>query len=648
MDPTRTSPSLAVFSCPELCHIIALSLKQTDLYSCLLVNKTLSKNMFSYLWRHITFSDFGPYYSELYVHDALEKGQRLSEQEQEQEMQGRSQAGGDSDMRDKGKDKYGKLSAGTTASLDSQQPQESPTFERQERRVRPQERLFGKMTNPWTVPEELQDASDLYFPFSPPYNQLVKHGHLVETLTLEWDEGLDFLMDAEMEALSESKQEEPPGLMQSRIYIRLMEQCRNVRVLKVVTRNPELPYRPPSWALCGTAMMAIHCARERRLVAKDGALAKVIVAAGRLGVGPQSSSSSRIENVDALSDDERAPLGLGIREFHLSGSCGFSRESFKALICAFSPPPPAVSSTQSHSHPRPRPQLRVLDISACEFIQSDQMRTLVTLLPGLRVVDFRCRQHLLALLPDSGLKYGYGYGNLWQADEDDPVRARMKGRHEEGRWACQDSLRVLRIGVKEAHMRNEVVDLSPFTPAPASGTGASTIPPPMSNSKPGGPFDVLTSLAYPACFGWFYDHIARLVNLRELCLVSVKDPSKHRRVTTAVRLTLEEGLDRWSGLKELEVLDVEYLQHQIGVEEVQWMVEHWPRLRVIRGLVFEEDTVDKNADVGMEAEEDEKGSAAWSEGVRWLKMTRPDIELPVLKKRWRGANLFDFTDEEYL
>ena len=106
-------------------------------------------------------------------------------------------------------------------------------------------------------------------------------------------------------------------------------------------------------------------------------------------------------------------------------------------------------------------------------------------------------------------------------------------------------------------------------------------------------------------------------------------------VTRELQFTVEEGLGRLEGLKRLkrlEILDVEYLKHQIGIVEVQWMVKHWPMLNVIRGLIFEEDTEKgrEGEDVEM-MEGKEKGR---SEGVRWLKMARPDIELSVLDKRW--------------
>lgn len=49
-------------------------------------------------------------------------------------------------------------------------------------------------------------------------------------------------------------------------------------------------------------------------------------------------------------------------------------------------------------------------------------------------------------------------------------------------------------------------------------------------------------------------------------------------------LTLESGLALLSGLKELRVLDVRKTAHNIGVEELEWMHQNWPKLERIRGL----------------------------------------------------------------
>ncbi|KAF9541530.1 hypothetical protein EC957_002966 [Mortierella hygrophila] len=51
-----------------------------------------------------------------------------------------------------------------------------------------------------------------------------------------------------------------------------------------------------------------------------------------------------------------------------------------------------------------------------------------------------------------------------------------------------------------------------------------------------------------------------------------------------LELTLASGLDKLKTLKKLEVFGFEGCNHRIGHEELEWMVEAWPRLKEMRGL----------------------------------------------------------------
>lgn len=51
-----------------------------------------------------------------------------------------------------------------------------------------------------------------------------------------------------------------------------------------------------------------------------------------------------------------------------------------------------------------------------------------------------------------------------------------------------------------------------------------------------------------------------------------------------LELSLASGLDRLSTLTKLEVFGFESVDHRIDEEELSWMAEKWPRLRVMRGL----------------------------------------------------------------
>ncbi|KAG0289889.1 hypothetical protein BGZ96_006639 [Linnemannia gamsii] len=51
-----------------------------------------------------------------------------------------------------------------------------------------------------------------------------------------------------------------------------------------------------------------------------------------------------------------------------------------------------------------------------------------------------------------------------------------------------------------------------------------------------------------------------------------------------LELSLASGLDRLATLDKLEVFGFESVDHRIDEEELQWMAERWPRLRIMRGL----------------------------------------------------------------
>ncbi|KAG0280985.1 hypothetical protein BGZ96_001336 [Linnemannia gamsii] len=91
-----------------------------------------------------------------------------------------------------------------------------------------------------------------------------------------------------------------------------------------------------------------------------------------------------------------------------------------------------------------------------------------------------------------------------------------------------------------------------------------------------------------------YERLARFKNLEELFLghgtmVETRhgaDYDKHREdyQYECLEMTLKSGLDQLKGLKNLQVLDVQRMEQRIGLKEVQWMTQNWPKLREIRGL----------------------------------------------------------------
>ncbi|KAG0266789.1 hypothetical protein BG011_000841 [Mortierella polycephala] len=75
-----------------------------------------------------------------------------------------------------------------------------------------------------------------------------------------------------------------------------------------------------------------------------------------------------------------------------------------------------------------------------------------------------------------------------------------------------------------------------------------------------------------------------------------------------VEFSLKSGLDLLRGLKELKVLNLDRLHTRIGLNEVQWMVKEWPKLKKVVGLVVHGEKVPKH--------------------VQWLYDNHPEIALP--------------------
>lgn len=55
----------------------------------------------------------------------------------------------------------------------------------------------------------------------------------------------------------------------------------------------------------------------------------------------------------------------------------------------------------------------------------------------------------------------------------------------------------------------------------------------------------------------------------------------------SLEMSIESGLEELGVLKEIRELDLRLINHKITVRELEWMVEHWPKLRTVKGLVQE-------------------------------------------------------------
>ncbi|KAF8980849.1 hypothetical protein BGZ46_003628 [Entomortierella lignicola] len=90
-----------------------------------------------------------------------------------------------------------------------------------------------------------------------------------------------------------------------------------------------------------------------------------------------------------------------------------------------------------------------------------------------------------------------------------------------------------------------------------------------------------------------YDRLARLTKLEKLWLGhfaslyrsdAIKHDQSQMYQVECLEMSLNSGLERLKGLKELEELSLAYMNTRIGMDEIRWMAENWPKLRIIRGL----------------------------------------------------------------
>ncbi|KAK3810856.1 MAG: hypothetical protein J3Q66DRAFT_56641 [Benniella sp.] len=111
-----------------------------------------------------------------------------------------------------------------------------------------------------------------------------------------------------------------------------------------------------------------------------------------------------------------------------------------------------------------------------------------------------------------------------------------------------------------------------------------------------------------------YGRLAQLVNLETLGLGGHKHALNNRgnndRVAQSdcLEMSLESGLWKLGELKSLKKLILIRMRTRIGLEEVQWMTKHWPRLQNMYGFMF------NIADSTLKA-------------LEWLKQHHPEIKV---------------------
>ncbi|KAF9343596.1 hypothetical protein BGX26_005482 [Mortierella sp. AD094] len=426
-------------------------------------------------------------------------------------------------------------------------------------------------------------------PSSIPLASLRSYGHMVETLTVHFKEDIEFGPSWSSSGNFQNKYPYP-GQEQVDVFVKILQSCPfyRVKTLEIQGRYPEIISRPFMFQ-CGTAF-GRHLTKADLQQTRDRSLARIIVAAA---AAVDAGMELDLTTGSATDTKEQSK---GIRRIIVSDSGSFGKHSLQAITDT------SLLVT-----------LEELDIQCCGHFRTEEMHTALSKLQNLKVADFRCRDKSSALSPYSGLlpkKLTDEEKAMYQSTSS-PLTTASEDRIPTvppALWACCDSIRSLRIGVTDASMEEFHTGFREWM----CNAEVFWIKDHPDVEKP-----------YPEKLHWFFDQIATLTQLRELCLVTVK-PKNHR--TRSLELSLKTGLARWSTLTALECLDVEELDHKIELEDMQWMVNNWPALKMIRGLIHEKDEIPSDA-------------------VVWLKKSRPDIELPVTKLKEKEPD--DDEDDDY-
>ncbi|KAK3810835.1 MAG: hypothetical protein J3Q66DRAFT_350327 [Benniella sp.] len=267
------------------------------------------------------------------------------------------------------------------------------------------------------------------------------------------------------------------------------------------------------------------------------------------------SMSTHMPNLSQISlgqDDKRHIQSLKDREIATLLS-GCSR-GWKVVLIK---PAVAFGEAAVQALERHYPTLEVFDINARIDSQRNELVRVLSSSPNLR-----------ALISPH---------NMWSANrcetsafiDRDPATGALKV------WACETSLKILKVvinGIPRHDLRRRNAEIYPGQEREIQGQ--------------------------------VYDRLARLTSLETLWLGADHDSAPYIQ-WDCLEMSLESGLHKLSGLKALEELNVSSMAIKIGVPEVQWMTQHWPRLRVICGL---------REDRGKEA-------------VKWLREHHPQIEV---------------------
>ncbi|KAK3810978.1 MAG: hypothetical protein J3Q66DRAFT_390897 [Benniella sp.] len=163
--------------------------------------------------------------------------------------------------------------------------------------------------------------------------------------------------------------------------------------------------------------------------------------------------------------------------------------------------------------------------------------------------------HTFCTLEDDWFK-GDSYFDVHSFIDRDPQTGELKT------WACESTLKTLKVKITG-------VPILGSHGVRGWGMGGSEV---VREAYPGQAREIQ---------GHVYDRLARLTHLETLWLAQKNHAMDSPE---CLGMSLESGLHKLAGLKELKELGIEHLKTRIGVQEVQWMVDQWPKLRTILGL----------------------------------------------------------------
>ncbi|KAG0203515.1 hypothetical protein BGX28_004235 [Mortierella sp. GBA30] len=227
---------------------------------------------------------------------------------------------------------------------------------------------------------------------------------------------------------------------------------------------------------------------------------------------------------------------------------------------------------------RLRNQLRILDVTEARSVQSHWIQKLLCSCSGLkrfRATAIKANDMVMATLDDS-------IGNIMVNDSH--LRATASS------WVClhlqELRLSVVGIPIEDSSLRTQL------------------------------------QLAV-------YDQLSKLTDLQVLSLGG-HIFSTWLRIGT-LELSLPSGLGRLSSLKELRVFNFSYMAHDLGMEEVEFMMSHWIKLREVIGTIQSGVYNDEEQEAGEEGDE--------SEGSRMEMRTRTKMRTRTRSRTMSGAGV---------